>query len=59
MPGLVGRDDRVGEIEFSLVALSLRLREVRFIGLRCAFSASICRCAEINDAGSVFSVASC
>ena len=31
-PGLGGRDGRVGEIEFSLVALGVRLREVRVRG---------------------------
>ena len=47
-PRLGRRDGRVGEVELRLVALRLRLREIRLGAARCAFSASICRCGDLQ-----------
>ena len=44
-PWLVCGNNRVGEVQLRLVALSLRKPRFAAALLRCAFSASICRCA--------------
>ena len=58
-PGLIGADNRVGEIEPRLIALRLRLFQGGLGVARWAFSVSICRSASLCVAWAESSAACC